>query len=269
MITRQRQTLADEDAPPTMSVNDIPTEVPYQSTSRPFQPRVRIPVCFPSSFPMVTQNLQSSTSGAKSPSHLRSQSQSQSQPYLYIIVFGYPSDKYSLTLDYFKSMSSSETTDGDPNTEITNCFRLGYKDAGDAMRAVRKNGEVLGGSWMVGVKWADAAQAEALLGQSISRSNLPYHSPHLSNALPSTDSNDNAHAMEVDSSPQYGSSTPTVGTPIKLAPSASVFRKQGGEKPATPAPQLWAGKATTSANSLTSTPSKGMIGQVSDLIFGW
>lgn len=69
-----------------------------------------------------------------------------------MIVFGYPGDKYSVTVDYFKSLGDS--TDADPNTEIVNCFRIGYHDAGDAMRAVRKNGEILGGSWMVGAKWA-------------------------------------------------------------------------------------------------------------------
>ena len=71
---------------------------------------------------------------------------------LYIIVFGYPADKYSVTVEYFRSLG--EATDPDQNTEIINCFRIGYKDPGDAMRAVRKNGEVLGGSWMVGAKWA-------------------------------------------------------------------------------------------------------------------
>ena len=71
---------------------------------------------------------------------------------LYVIVFGYPADKYSVTIEYFQSLGSS--TDPDFNTEILNCFRLGYHDPADAMRAVRKNGEILGGSWMVGVKWA-------------------------------------------------------------------------------------------------------------------
>jgi len=84
-------------------------------------------------------------------------SQQQQQPLpqqpFYIVVFGYPPDKYSLTAEYFRS-SGGESTEPDPNLEITNCFRIGYKDAGDALRAVRKNGEVLGGSWMVGVKWA-------------------------------------------------------------------------------------------------------------------
>ena len=78
--------------------------------------------------------------------------QQQSQPF-YVIVFGYPPDKYSVTAEYFKSIGV-ESTEPDQNLEITNCFRIGFKDPGDALRAVRKNGEVFGGSWMVGVKWA-------------------------------------------------------------------------------------------------------------------
>jgi hypothetical protein len=76
---------------------------------------------------------------------------------LYIIVFGYPPDKYSLTAEYFQSLTgggSASVSDPDPHAEIVNCFRIGYRDPADAMRAVRKNGEVLGGSWMVGAKWA-------------------------------------------------------------------------------------------------------------------
>ena len=70
----------------------------------------------------------------------------------YVIVFGYPPDKYSVTTEYFKSIG--DATDPDPNTQITNCFRIGYRDFGEAMRAVKRNGEILGGSYMVGAKWA-------------------------------------------------------------------------------------------------------------------
>ena len=74
---------------------------------------------------------------------------------MYVIVFGYPPDKYTATLEYFKSLGGeSETTDPTPHSQITNCFRLGFSNPGDALRAVRKNGEVIGGTWMVGVKWA-------------------------------------------------------------------------------------------------------------------
>ena len=85
--------------------------------------------------------------------HTPSQSQQSQSPLYTIIVFGYPPDKYSVTVEYFRSFGG-EATDPDPNLEITNCFRIGYRDPGDALRAVRKNGEVLGGSWMIGVKWA-------------------------------------------------------------------------------------------------------------------
>ena len=73
---------------------------------------------------------------------------------LYVIVFGYPPDKYTATFEYFKSLGGeSETTDATPHPQITNCFKLGFKNPGDALRAARKNGEVIGGTWMVGVKW--------------------------------------------------------------------------------------------------------------------
>jgi len=71
---------------------------------------------------------------------------------LYIIVFGYPPDKFSVAVEYFKQLG--DTTDPDPNTEISNCFKIGFKNPAEAMWAVRKNGEIVGGSWMVGVKWA-------------------------------------------------------------------------------------------------------------------
>lgn len=84
----------------------------------------------------------------------------QHQP-LYVVVFGYPADKYSVTVEYFKSLG--DATDVEHSSEITNCFRIGYRDPGDAMRAVRKNGEVLGGSWMVGAKWAVRSETCILL----------------------------------------------------------------------------------------------------------
>ncbi len=71
---------------------------------------------------------------------------------IYVIVFGYPPDKYSVAVEYFKQLG--ETTDPDPNTEISNCFKIGFKNPVEAVWAVRKNGEIVGGSWMVGVKWA-------------------------------------------------------------------------------------------------------------------
>ncbi|KAF8991050.1 hypothetical protein BDQ17DRAFT_1371187 [Cyathus striatus] len=246
--TRQRQTLADEDAPPMSSINDIPNEFNLDSSPARFQPR--------------NSTLNTSTFTRRHTQAPSSASQVQ-QP-VYIIVFGYPPDKYSATAQHFAGLGTS--TEPDQNTEIVNCFRIGYMDIGDAMRAVRKNGDVMGGNWMIGVKWADPAQAEALLGQPILRNGLPTGAL----ALPEPSSN----AMAVDEpSPTPPSNTPTVGTPIRLAPSAAAFRKTGAPpKPATPQPQK-AASASGLPSALppppNNTPNKGVLGQVSDLIFGW
>ncbi|KAF7298667.1 hypothetical protein MIND_00813900 [Mycena indigotica] len=243
--SRQRQALADEDAPPMSSVNDIPTEM-YADSS--FQPR--------------TSTFGASAFGRPRPKPQTTTTTSQS-PSLYIIVFGYPADKYSLTVEYFKSLG--DASDADPHAEIINCFKIGYRDPADAMRAVRKNGEVLGGSWMVGAKWADPAAAEALLSQATARFSSPEPQPSTSGSM----------LMAVDSpSPtppphSFNSHTPMVGTPIKLAPSSSAFRRgvpNAPSKPATPVPQA---APTLPPAPGQASPSKGMLGQVSDMIFGW
>ncbi|EAU90679.2 hypothetical protein CC1G_03948 [Coprinopsis cinerea okayama7 len=274
--TRQRQNLADEDAPPISSVNDIPNEVFVENTSSRFKPR-------------NSTKLESSHFGKRATKVLASSSGLSSQQPLYIIVFGYPADKYSVTVEYFKSLG--ESTEADPNTEIANCFRIGYTDPADAMRAVRKNGEVLGGSWMIGAKWADPAQAEALVGQANLRTST-------ASPTPSNNQYNNSNAMQVDEPmsggyPSYHSDTPTVGTPIRLEPSTSAFKKPGvgGSKSVAGAHHhtnsLWGspasasaannggggvrgGSGTTAAGSQAqNTPTKSVLGQVSDLIFGW
>ncbi|KII85741.1 hypothetical protein PLICRDRAFT_44129 [Plicaturopsis crispa FD-325 SS-3] len=247
--SRQRQTLADEDAPPTTSINDIPNY--SDSTPVPFQTRGSI--------------LDKSSSRSNSTRQSRIPPPPQSQP-LYVIVFGYPPDKYSVTVEYFKSLG--DTTDADQNTEVLNCFRIGYHDPGQAMRAVRKSGEVLGGSWMIGAKWADPALAEAVLSGSTLRSMTS--NPSTSNANVS----DNAMAVDDQPHPSTGQAS-AVGTPIKLAPSTSAFRKVGsGERLGTPGQHKMQGVVDTSTVTArgfppTQSPQKGVLGQVSDLIFGW
>ncbi|KAJ7031861.1 hypothetical protein C8F04DRAFT_1360517 [Mycena alexandri] len=250
--SRQRQTIPDEDAPPMNSVNDIPTEM-YADTSS-------------SHRGSAMNNSSFSRSRPKPPP---TQTPTQTTPTLYIIVFGYPADKYSLTVEYFTSLSPGGASAPDPHAEIVNCFRIGYKDPADAMRAVRKNGEVLGGSWMVGAKWADPAQAEALLNQPVVRHASPAPDPM---------------GMSVDSpspSPGHNATYPTVGTPIKLAPSASAFRQRAagpnaksggasaGGKPAPPGPTWGSAGDAAVAPPASGAGGKGVLGQVSDMIFGW
>lgn len=212
--------------------------------------------------------------------HTRPPPVTQSSQPVYVIVFGYPPEKYPSIVEYFKSLGSA--TEPEPNTEILNCFRIGYHDAADALRAVRKNGEVFAGSWMIGAKWAvsnrhfifrcrsalpycgdlqEPAQVEALLGQPLLRSSI---------SGPSMENNSPGGAMNVDEPMQspFSSNTPSVGTPIRLAPSTSAFRKAGApSKPTTPLPVKPMGVPATPTT--TPTSNRGVLGQVSDLIFGW
>ncbi|KAH9992784.1 hypothetical protein BJV74DRAFT_834424 [Russula compacta] len=246
--SRQRQT-SDEDAPPTTSVNDI-LSVTYTDS--------------PSYLQRSASNFDSSmTRAPQATPH-------QAAEPLYIIVFGYPPDKYSVAVDYFKQLG--ETTDPDPNMEISNCFRIGFKNPVEAIWAVRKNGEVVGGSWMVGVKWADPSQAERVLGQAAARASYPLapdvSSPSDAAPTDSAGPSRSSHQLVLPPTRSPHSSTPTVGTPIRLAPSTSAFRKPGQTpKVATsmPGPQ----PGTPLAVGTPGTPSKSMLGQFSDLVFGW
>lgn len=262
---RQRQTFTDEDAPPTNSVNDIVNEVYTDSAAS------------------RRQQLAMIDSPARASLFRPSQSQAPATPKMtpststkpvHVIVFGYPADKYTATVEYFRSLGDS--TEPEQNPEIMNCFRIGYLNAADALRAARKNGDILGGCWMVGVKWADPAQAEALLGPALVRGSLPYSSPEGNNSsqdVPMSTSPSRNRGFSADTSLVVARSTagtPTVGTPIKLAPSTSAFRKPGsGTKPAPkPASSAMVG-ALPGTPGINQSPSKGVIGQVSDLIFGW
>ena len=75
---------------------------------------------------------------------------------LYIIVFGFPPARASVTMAHFQSLSSGGTTEPESLADVENAFKIGYKQPWEAARAVRKNGEVVSGDagrWMVGVKW--------------------------------------------------------------------------------------------------------------------
>lgn len=153
---------------------------------------------------------------------------------LHVIVFGYPPNRYSSSVAYFKSLGEGGTTEAEPLAGVENAFKIGFEQPMEAIRAWRKGGETIqgeGGRWMVGTKWADRALAERLLGSVA-------HSP--SGALVEEDERIGVREM------------PTIGTPLRVAPSASAFRSGGGVE----------GKSTPGGG-------RGVLGQVSDLIFGW
>lgn len=69
-----------------------------------------------------------------------------------MIVFGFPNDKLQAAIKLFSSLGESQ--EPTPGPEGANWFKIAYKHEWEAARAVRKNGELINGQWMVGVKWA-------------------------------------------------------------------------------------------------------------------
>lgn len=308
---RQRQTLADEDAPPTNSVNDIVNEV-YDSSSRRSTVRIPLDPREARSLKFTPQTLSSDTPSRgslfrPSLSQIPSTPKQQASPSapskpLFVVVFGYPPDKFSVTVEYFRSLG--DATDLETNADISNCFRIGYANPAEAMRAVRKNGEVLGGSFMIGVKWAvsissyisvlrfttshcrssqDPSQAEALFGSPLARSSFGFSvnadsSPDVSMSDPSPPVRgfSSPESSLIISTAVQRTQTPQVGTPIRLAPSTSAFRKPGtGGGPSRLSQVTKPGDSTPGGLPLQpgglaqASSSKGVLGQVSDLIFGW
>jgi len=191
-------------------------------------------------------------------SHSHSQSLSiQRQPEVtFVLVFGFPPEQYSSVASTFASADASPP---ERASDTTNWFKIGYRSTWDAQRALRRNGEVVDGLFMIGVV-------------AVVRSLRPVA------LLPSTDLAAQDAEMDVSApvprpasgdlaSPGLGRSQTftTFGTPIALAPSHSAFRPpsaapSGGAKPASTSP-VFAAPETGQSGGWTS--------KISDAIFGW
>lgn len=230
----QRQTLPDEDAPPQASVLDIPYEVRGNSSPR--------------TLPKKKSNLETSRFSRR-PSHVPA---SQPAQPIYIIVFGYPPDEYSSMVEYFKSLG--DATEPEPDKSVNNCFKIGYQNTADAMRAMGKNGDVIRGTFMIATKWAEPAHAEAALGSSFRQSLSGVTEAHSLGSAADTDET---------TQPPLVSSVQSIGTPMQLRPASSAFRKQAALSEPRPFPPV--------PNPLSGTvlPGDGIVQKVFKYLFNW
>ncbi|THH07314.1 hypothetical protein EW145_g3455 [Phellinidium pouzarii] len=248
---RHRDAADDEDGPPTSSVVDIVNDVHTDS------------------YKLKPHNF-STPARSVSVHRISSPSPSVSHQILSVIVFGYPPSRYSSTAAHFQSVGDGGTTEPELSFDVENAFKIGYKQPWEAARAWRRNGEIIsgeGGRWMVGVKWADPLVAEQVLGPGAKILSDPSlilgpETPPLSSSEDMDVSPDRASSSLQHVVATQRDSASIIGTPIKLAPSASAFRKA--------APKLSRKDAPVRIQTVsTDSPEKGMFGQVSDLIFGW
>lgn len=122
------------------------------------------------------------------------------------------------------------------------------------------------------VSLQDPSQADRVLGQAAIRTTYApspdVGSPSETMPVDSAESSRSPHHLTIPAPRSSHNNTPTVGTPIRLAPSTSAFRKPGqGTKAtaSTPGPQPTAAPVVGTPG----TPSKSVIGQFSDFVFGW
>ncbi|KAG8787746.1 hypothetical protein FRC15_008120 [Serendipita sp. 397] len=205
-----RQQPLDEDAPPTQSLLDELETIPMGRD--PFKTSAR-------------NNRQRSNT---------------TREWHEIIVFGFPQDKATAAMKMFSSIGDSQ--EPQPGPEGANWFKIAYKNEWEAARAVRRNGELINGSWMVGVKWAQDGK-DAWTGP------LPIGPPT---------SPDGDEAL----SPTSLTRANPIGRHITLVPSSSAFRAHPGDPAKSGGGEDWA-----SAHSAAATPgkqSKGLFGLV-----GW
>jgi hypothetical protein len=192
-----------------------------------------------------------------------------------VYVFGFPAAATDLVLDFFTPFGEIVSTT--PSTEGGNWVTITYAQAWSAARAARKNGEILGGALMVGVKAVDEDGLRRALAGAEGGQDLVPSAP---SATPVPRQNGNAGGG--------ATSTPSgVGRPVNVLGPQSAFKAAptptrkgflglgggGATAPSTPSgadphASLFAEKSKQAA--LAQQPQqKGVLGKVSDMVFGW
>ncbi|GAA5861949.1 hypothetical protein JCM3774_001363 [Rhodotorula dairenensis] len=188
-----------------------------------------------------------------------------------VYVFGFPAAATDLVLDFFSQFG--EILSQTPSTEGGNWVTITYAQAWSAARAARKNGEVLGGALMIGVKAVDEDALRRALAGAEGGQDLVSSAPSAAQAPRQTGNNG-------------GSATPSgVGRPVNVLGPQSAFKAAptptrkgflglgGATVPPTPSgtdphASLFAEKSKQAA--LAQQPQqKGVLGKVSDMVFGW
>ncbi|GAA5935565.1 hypothetical protein JCM1841_004429 [Sporobolomyces salmonicolor] len=188
-------------------------------------------------------------------------------------VFGFPSSALELILDYFSQFG--EIMSKTPSQEGGNWVTIVYAQPWAAARAVRKNGEVLGGVLMVGVKAVDEDGLRRALAGSEGSDGLSSHVPTPTAGTPRPASvaggasgvgkpvqvlGPQAAFKAAPTPPRKGflglggaAATPTTGAPAGADPHASLFAE----------------KSRQAVMQQQGQGQKGVLGKVSDLVFGW
>ncbi|BGP24413.1 nucleoporin Nup40 [Rhodotorula toruloides] len=186
-------------------------------------------------------------------------------------VFGFPASASDLILDFFSQFG--DIVSKTPSTEGGNWVTIVYAQPWSAARAVRKNGEVLGGVLMVGVKAVDEDGLRWALAGGEGGNEV----------VPTSQGTSRTHTPVSTSTPSgVGRPVNVLGPQVafKAAPTPArkgFFGLGGGASGGTPGggadahASLFAEKSKQAvlAQQQQGQGQKGVLGRVSDLVFGW
>lgn len=268
----------DQDAPPVESLGDDEDEYGYGASP---------PTLGSNASALVATNGSSSQQNGASPQPASrsllqpsgNSAASSSAPTAFkVTVFGFPTSLQTSVLSSFSniapiiynSLSPNSSNSKDTGAEQpagANWVTIGYEHEWAALRALRRNGEVLGGNLMIGVKTADGALPTSLVSSA----------PTGFLALPSTASASNGESS------QPPTTTTTLGQPIPVLPASQAWL--ANKKPAGPAALTGTpgGKNGTSrlaelgrfdpkaaqAQASEQKQGGGVVSTISNLIFGF
>ncbi|KAK4051152.1 hypothetical protein OIV83_002974 [Microbotryomycetes sp. JL201] len=246
----QRTAEQDDDAPPISSLGDMEGNDSLGGFN--------------------TEPLNQSTSGGAQNSN------SQSANGYAINVFGFPSSALDLVLEYFAQFGDVVATT--PSSEGGNWVTIVYAQAWSAFRAARKNGEVLGGALMIGVKAVDedhlrqaVASNENGGGSASDKLDVAAHNTTSSQSrvsLPSaTPSGKQSNVLGPDSA--FKPTPPRRGLFGGAPGTANVKSPLSSSSSADPHASLFAEKSRQAVLQQQGQQHRGLLGKVSDAVFGW
>ncbi|QRV88653.1 hypothetical protein RhiJN_16671 [Ceratobasidium sp. AG-Ba] len=240
--TRDRTTpIIDNDAPPTESLLDGPNfnfSYQQQQPSRTSRSLATLNAPNPN---QATTSLHAHTGGVA------------------LIVSGFYPDRAHAVIAQFEAIGDCSPAELAP--EGGNWFRITYLQPLDAVRAVRRDGDIVNGDMMIAVRLVDPSQA-SLFGDAMGQ-----HVPAVASASPP----EFTPKSPVQTSP---TGFPTLGRAATLAPATSAFRTTAPagaqmRPKASAAPGADWGVKAQGETQEAPPQQQGIIGKVSDLIFGW
>ncbi|GAB1518477.1 hypothetical protein RhiXN_04899 [Rhizoctonia solani] len=173
-----------------------------------------------------------------------------------VLVSGFYPDRAHSVISQFTAIGESSAPE--MPAEGGNWFKITYLNPWDGARALRRDGDIINGDMMISVRLVDPSQA-SMLGET---------TPRLAITAAPTEPTPKSPALQTSHAPT------AFGRAATLAPSASAFRSTAPvtaqtRPTAASAPGADWGVRNQQEGAQENQSQSGVMGKLSDMIFGW